>query len=90
MPQETFLFVVTGDREAHGDLAQRKRDEVLELGIAMTRGMQSHQAPSSLRTHRGHGILSAPSKLGNVLFLLVPQEGFEPPTPSLRMTCSTG
>ena len=23
-------------------------------------------------------------------FNMVPQEGFEPPTPSLRMTCSTG
>jgi hypothetical protein len=24
-----------------------------------------------------------------LLILLVPQEGFEPPTPSLRMMCST-
>ncbi len=31
-----------------------------------------------------------PSRFGNnILILLVPQEGFEPPTPSLRMRCST-
>jgi hypothetical protein len=35
---------------------------------------------------------SAPSNCDQCEFrkIVVPQEGFEPPTPSLRMTCSTG
>jgi transposase len=38
----------------------------------------------------GYKILSAAVSTGWTLTSMVPQEGFEPPTPSLRMMCSTG
>jgi hypothetical protein len=41
--------------------------------------------------HYMEAVLESPKgeKSPNPLEILVPQEGLEPPTPSLRMTCST-
>ena len=43
----------------------------------------------ALRTPCGHKLFGTVSDIANQLILLVPQTGFEPVTPSLRMTCST-
>ena len=43
----------------------------------------------SLCTRSVPGPVTLISTVAKALILLVPQEGLEPPTPSLRMTCST-
>ena len=64
------------------------------LGVCTANHGQHHQAIAQAQGEYGHftdtNLLSAGAKLAKSLILLVPQEGFEPPTPSLRMTCSTG
>jgi len=56
------------------------RAAVERLRETQRRGRGPSQTPSS----------TSPRRLPQVLDLLVPQEGLEPPTRALRMRCSTG